>query len=82
MPTRPGSSDKTLRDFRRSGVDRDEPTRERIRAINERLTVLAQEFSKNIRNGVKSIQVAPERLAGMPQDWLDAHPADAAGLRR
>ncbi len=72
--------DKTLRDFRRSGVDRDEPTRERIRAINERLTVLAQEFSKNIRNGVKSIQVAPERLAGMPQDWLDAHPADAAGL--
>ncbi len=72
--------DKTLRDFRRSGVDRDEPTRERIRTINERLTVLAQEFSKNIRNGVKSIQVAPERLAGMPQDWLDAHPADAAGL--
>ncbi len=72
--------DKTLRDFRRSGVDRDEPTRERIRAINERLTLLAQEFSKNIRNGVKSIQVAPERLAGMPQDWLDAHPADAAGL--
>ena len=72
--------DKTLRDFRRSGVDRDEPTRERIRTINERLTVLAQKFSKNIRNEVKSIQAAPPRMAGMAQDWLDAHPADAAGL--
>ncbi len=72
--------DKTLRDFRRSGVDRDDPTRERIRAINERLTVLSQEFSKNIRNGVRSIRVAPDRLAGMPQDWLDAHPADEQGL--
>ncbi len=72
--------DKTLRDFRRSGVDRDEPTRERIRAINERLTVLGQEFSKNIRNGVRSIEVTPDRLEGMPQDWLDAHPADERGL--
>ena len=71
---------KTLRDFRRSGVDRDEPTRERIRAINERLTVLGQEFSKNIRNGVRSIEVTPDRLEGMPQDWLDAHPADERGL--
>ena len=72
--------DKTLRDFRRSGVDRGEPTRERIRAINERLTVLGQEFSKNIRNGVRSIEVTPDRLEGMPQDWLDAHPADERGL--
>ena len=71
---------RALRDFRRAGVDRDEPTRERIRAINERLTVLSQEFSKNIRAGVRSIRVAPDRLVGMPQDWLDAHPADAEGL--
>lgn len=72
--------ERSLRSFRRSGVDKDEATRERIRAINERLTVLSQEHSKNIRNGVRSIRVSPDRLAGMPQDWLDAHPADAEGL--
>ncbi len=72
--------ERSLRSFRRSGVDQDEATRERIRAINERLTVLSQEHSKNIRNGVRSIRVAPDRLAGMPQDWLDAHPADDDGL--
>ncbi len=72
--------DKSLTTFRRSGVDQDEPTRERIRAINERLTVLGQEFSKNIRGDVRTIRVASERLAGMPQDWLAAHPADAEGL--
>ena len=72
--------ERSLRSFRRSGVDKDEATRERIRAINERLTVLSQEHSKNIRNGVRCIRVSPDRLAGMPQDWLDAHPADAEGL--
>ena len=31
---------KTLRDFRRSGVDKDETTRDRVREINDRLTVV------------------------------------------
>lgn len=72
--------EKVLRDFRRSGVDRDEATRNRIRDINERLTVVGQDFSKNIRGDVRSITVTPDRLAGMPQDWIDAHPAGADGL--
>ncbi len=71
---------RTLRDFRRSGIDRDEPTRDRLRALSERGVLLGQEFSKNIRDGVRSIRVAPERLAGLPQDWLDGHPAGDDGL--
>lgn len=72
--------DKSLADFRRSGVDRDEATRERLRRLNERLTEVGQEFSRVIRDDVRTVRVPPERLAGMPQDWLDAHPADADGL--
>jgi len=72
--------DKTLTDFRRAGVDRDDQTRARIKEINEQLTVVGQEFSKNIRDGKRTIRVAPERLDGLPQDWLDAHPADDEGL--
>ncbi|HEX2704793.1 MAG TPA: M3 family metallopeptidase, partial [Candidatus Lustribacter sp.] len=71
---------KTVLDFRRAGVDRDEATRERIRTLQERAVLVGQEFSKAIRDDVRSIRVAPERLAGMPQDWLDAHPVGEDGL--
>ncbi|MCW2790908.1 MAG: Thimet oligopeptidase [Nocardioides sp.] len=71
---------KTLEDFRRAGVDRDDETRARVTAIQERLTVLDQEFSRNIRDDVRTVRVAPERLAGLPQDWLDAHPVGDDGL--
>lgn len=72
--------DKTLLDFHRAGVDKDEPTRQRIKAIQERLILVGQEFSKNIRDDVRSIRVTPDRLAGLPQDWVDAHPAGEDGL--
>jgi thimet oligopeptidase len=72
--------DKTLTDFRRAGVDRDDETRARITEINEQMTLLGQEFAKNIRDGKRSVRVTPERLDGLPQDWLDARPVDAEGL--
>ena len=72
--------DKTITDFRRAGVDRDDETRARIKEINEQLTLVGQEFSKNIRDGKRTIRVAPERLDGLPQDWLDAHPVGDDGL--
>ena len=70
---------RTLRDFRRSGVDRDEPTRNRLRELNERAILLSQEFSKNVRQDVRSIRVRPEQLAGLPRDWVEAHPVDPEG---
>ncbi|MGZ6753724.1 MAG: M3 family metallopeptidase [Nocardioides sp.] len=72
--------DKALEDFRRAGVDRDEETRARLTAIKERLTELDQEFSRNIRDDVRTVRVTPDRLAGLPQDWIDAHPVDEDGL--
>jgi thimet oligopeptidase len=72
--------EKTLEDFRRAGVDRDDATRARLAEINERLTALDQEFSRNIRDDVRYVRVTPERLAGLPQDWLDEHPVDDEGL--
>lgn len=71
---------QVLRDFRRSGVDRDEKTRARITAINERLTVLGQDFGRHIRDDVRRIRITPDRLDGLPEDYRAAHPADADGL--
>ena len=64
----------TLRDFRRAGVDQDEPTRARLRELGDRELVVDQEFGKNIRDDVRSISVTTDQLAGLPQDYLDAHP--------
>ena len=72
--------DKVLESFTRSGVDRDDETRARVVAINERVTEIDQEFGRNIRDDVRTIRVTPDRLAGMPDDWLAAHPADDEGL--
>ena len=50
-----------MRDFHRAGVDQPEEVRGRLRALAERETAVGQEFSKNIRDGVRSVSVAPSR---------------------
>ncbi|MEO8889524.1 MAG: M3 family metallopeptidase [Jatrophihabitantaceae bacterium] len=61
------------RDFRRSGVDRSESVRARLREISERSTVVGQDFSRNIRDDVRRITISPDQLVGLPQDFIDAH---------
>ena len=70
----------TLRDFRRAGVDRDDATRDRLRELSETGVKLSQDFGRHIRDDVRSIRVAPERLAGLPDDYREAHPVDDDGL--
>ena len=70
----------TLRDFKRAGVDRDESTRTRLAELADRETVIGQEFSKNIREDVRTIHVSTEELAGLPDDYVANHPADHDGL--
>jgi len=70
----------TLRDFRRAGVDRDDATRDRLRELSELGVKLSQDFGRNIRDDVRSIRVAPERLAGLPEDYRAAHAPDDDGL--
>ncbi|MFB7249428.1 M3 family metallopeptidase [Microbacterium sp. NPDC056234] len=72
--------ERILRDFRRGGVDRDDATRARLTEISARITIVDQEFSRNVRDDVRSIRIAPERLAGLPEDFITAHPAGEDGL--
>jgi thimet oligopeptidase len=73
---------RVLRDFRRAGVDRDDETRARIRALNDELVRIGQEFSRNIRDDVRSIEIEPAELQGMPDDYRRAHPPGANGKVR
>ena len=43
--------------FQRSGVDRDEATRQKIRELQNEITAIGNEFDKNIREDVRSVQV-------------------------
>lgn len=70
----------TLRDFRRSGVDRDDATRDRLRELSEQGVRLSQDFGRHIRDDVRSVRIAPERLAGLPDDYRAAREPDADGL--
>jgi len=72
--------DHILRDFRRGGVALSDADRERVRELTDRDTELSLTFSRNIREGRREIRVRPEDLAGLPQDFLDARPADDEGL--
>jgi thimet oligopeptidase len=74
----------TVRDFRRAGVDRDDATRDRLKAIDEELTRLGQQFSKNLAEDVRAVEISggPERLAGLPADYVAAHPPGPDGVVR
>lgn len=62
-----------VRDFRRSGVDRDEPTREKVRILREELVSTGQEFMRNIVSDVRAIHLdGVHDLDGLPADYIEA----------
>lgn len=71
--------EKSLRDFRRAGVDRDDATRARVRALREELVRIGQEFGRNIKDDVRRLQLAPAELDGLPEDWRRSHPPGPDG---
>lgn len=73
---------RVLRDFRRAGVDRDEATRNQVKQLSEELVRIGQAFGTHIREDVRSVEVAPSALEGMPEDYLRGHPVGANGLVR
>jgi len=76
--------ERTLLSYRLAGVDKDRATRDRLQALHEKATRLSLEFSRNIQEGAKSIEAAPEELEGLPPDYIARHPAqkDRGGADR
>ena len=71
--------EKALRDFRRAGVDRDAPTRERVKVLRDELTRIGQEFGRNIKDDVRTLRIELAELEGLPDDFRRAHPPGADG---
>ena len=71
--------ERTLRDFRRAGVDKDDATRARIATLRDQLVVIGQEFDRNIRNDSRTVKAPAAELEGLPEDFIRSHPADKDG---
>src|SRR5882724_11427792 len=69
----------TLRDYRRAGVDRDDATRAKIKALQDELVKIGQQFDMNIAADVRKIQFNAADLDGLPDDFKRSHQADASG---
>ncbi|MDE3112025.1 MAG: Zn-dependent oligopeptidase [Chloroflexota bacterium] len=74
--------DVVRHDMKNAGVELDDEGRRRVLALREELTDLAQDFQRHGRDDVRAIEIAPDRLAGMPEDFIRDHPVGANGRVR
>jgi thimet oligopeptidase len=71
---------RTLRDFRLAGVDKDEATRKRIQQLRDDLVLVGQDFDRNIRTDLRKITAkSTADLAGLPPDFVARHTPEADG---
>jgi thimet oligopeptidase len=70
---------RTLRDFRLAGVDKDEATRKRIQQLRDELVLVGQDFDRNIRTDLRKITAKSTDLAGLPPDFVARHTPEADG---
>jgi thimet oligopeptidase len=69
----------TLLEYHLAGADRDAATRDRIKALQDKITELGLTFERTVHDDVHSIEVDRRQLDALPPDFLAAHPPDARG---
>ncbi len=73
-PARKKIVSNELRDFKLSGAELPDDKKTRFKAIAEEQSALSAKFSENLLDATNAfaLVVSPERLAGVPQDVVDA----------
>src|SRR5207244_3311992 len=71
--------EKVLRDFKRSGVDKDDAARAKLKALQDEMVKVGQDFNRNTREDVRSIEVDPKELDGLPEDFIQGHKPNDKG---
>jgi thimet oligopeptidase len=71
---------RTLLEYRLSGIDKDAATREKVRQLSDQLTMEILHFQRNIAEsqGKVTVKDAAE-LDGLPADYIARHAANADG---
>lgn len=68
-----------LRTFKRAGVSQDEATRQKLKALYDEMVKVGQDFDRAIRDDVRTVEVDPAELKGLPEDFIKGHPAGENG---
>jgi thimet oligopeptidase len=71
--------ERTLLEYRLSGVDKDDATRAKIRGLQDSITALSLTFNRNIAEGKLSIKATRDELDGLPADYIARHKPAADG---
>ncbi len=71
--------ERTLLEYRLAGVDKDEATRARVRALQDKITELSLAFNRNVAESTNKVKAEKSELTGLPEDYIARHPAAANG---
>ena len=72
--------DRTLLEYRLSGVDKDAATRAKIKELADHITDEALKFGRNVDEHVNHVVVKDKaELNGLPADFIAAHPVGTDG---
>ena len=69
----------TLLEYRLSGVDKDQATRDRVKALQDKITELSLVFGRNVQDGTLKISATRAELEGLPDDYIARHQPGADG---
>ena len=71
--------ERSLLEYRLAGVDRDDATRARVHALQDKITELSLTFGRNIANDVRKVPATRQDLDGLPADYIARHKPTADG---
>ena len=69
----------TLLEYRLAGVDKDDATRAKIKALQDKITELGLAFERAVHDDVRTTVADKGQLDGLAPDYLATHPADTEG---
>jgi len=71
--------ERTLLEYRLAGVDKDDATRAKIHALQDKITDLSLAFDRNIADGTLRIAATHDELDGLPGDYIARHKPNSDG---
>ncbi len=71
--------ERTLLEYRLSGVDKDDAARAKIRQLQDRITAQSLVFGRNIADDVRKVTATKAALDGLPADYIARHKPAADG---
>ena len=71
--------ERSLLEYRLAGVDKDDATRAKVHALQDKITELVLTFGRNVADDVKKVPATRQELDGLPADYIARHKPSADG---